>query len=101
VTAPTRHETSRGCLLIVTASQTAFQDPAIASAVRTGMDRIRSGFITEMERGRATGQIPTDSSADVPATHLLLPFEGPLVLARSGATDLMNGVDLSLSALRP
>ena len=94
-------ETSRGCLLTVTASQTAFKDPAIRSAVRVGMSRIRSGFRTQIERGRATGQFRADVSADVQATHLLLVFEGLLVLARSGSTDLMDSVDVSLACLSP
>jgi AcrR family transcriptional regulator len=94
-------DTSRGCLLTVTASQTAFQDPEIRTAVRAGMDHIRDGFQTQIERGRATGQIRTDVSASVQATHLLLVFEGLLVLARSGATDLMGSVDLSLACLSP
>jgi AcrR family transcriptional regulator len=93
--------TSRGCLLTVTASQTAFQDPAIGAAVRAGMDHIRSGLQTQIERGRATGLIRTDVSAAVQATHLLLVFEGLLVLARSGAVDLMDSVDLSLACLTP
>ena len=93
--------TSRGCLLTVTASQPAFQDPAIGDAVRAGMARIRDAFRSQLERGRATGQIRTDIGVDAQATHLLLVFEGLLVLARSGAGNLMNGVDLSLSALRP
>ena len=93
--------TSRGCLLTVTASQTAFQDPAIGAAVRAGMDHIRSGLQTQIERGRATGLIRTDVSAAVQATHLLLVFEGLLVLARSGAVDLMDSVDLSLACLSP
>jgi len=93
--------TSRGCLLTVTASQTAFQDPEISVAVRAGLDHIRSGFKAHVERARATGRIRTDASADVQATHLLLLFEGLLVLARSGATDLMNSVDLSLESLCP
>jgi len=94
-------ETSRGCLLTVTASQTAFQDPAIRTAVRAGMDHIRCGFRTQIERGRVTGQIRTDVSAEVQATHLLLMFEGLLVLARSGATDLMDSVDVGLASLSP
>ena len=93
--------TSRGCLLTVTASQTAFQDPAIRAAVRAGMDRIRHGFLRQVERGRATGQFRTDVSAEAQATHLLLVFEGLLVLARAGAPDLMDGVDLSLECLQP
>jgi TetR/AcrR family transcriptional regulator, transcriptional repressor for nem operon len=94
-------ETSRGCLLTVTASQTAFQSPAIRTAVSAGMDRIRSGFRTQIERGQATGQIRTDVSVEVQATQLLLMFEGLLVLARSGATDLMDSVDVSLASLSP
>ena len=94
-------QTSRGCLLTVTANQTAFQDPAIRAAVRAGMDRIRRGFQMQIERGRATGQIRTDVSAEVQATQLLLVFEGLLVLARSGASDLMESVDLSLACLKP
>jgi AcrR family transcriptional regulator len=93
-------EMSRGCLLTVTASQTAFQDPAIGAAVRAGMDAIRRGFQAQIERGREAGQIRTDVSAEVLATHLLVVFEGLLVLARSGATDLMDSVDLSLASLR-
>jgi len=92
-------ETSRGCLLTVTASQTAFQDPAIRAAVRTGMEQIRCGFQTQIERGRASGQIRTDVSAQVQATHLLLMFEGLLVLARSGATDLMESVAVGIDSL--
>ncbi len=63
------------------------------------MDHIRRGFQAQLERGRATGQFRTDVSAEVQATHLLLVFEGLLVLARSGATDLMESVDLSLACL--
>jgi len=92
--------TSRGCLLTVTASQTAFQDPAIRDAVRAGMDRIRDGFQTQIERGQAAGRFRTDVSAGVQATHLLLVFEGLLVLARSGSTGLLDSVDLSLASLR-
>ena len=91
---------SRGCLLTVTASQTAFQDPAIAAAVRAGMDHIRRGFQTQIERGRLAGQFRTDVGTEVQATHLLLLFEGLLVLARSGVTDVMDSVDLSLASLR-
>lgn len=94
-------ETARGCLLTVTASQTAFQSPAIRTAVSAGMDRIRSGFRTQIERGQAAGQIRTDVSVDVQATQLLLMFEGLLVLARSGATDLMDSVEVSLASLSP
>lgn len=94
-------ETSRGCLLTVTASQTAFRSPAIRAAVRAGMDRIRSGFRTQIERGQATGQIRTDVSVEVQATQLLLMFEGLLVLARSGATDLMDSVHVGLASLSP
>ena len=90
---------SRGCLLTVTSSQTAFQDPAIRAAVREGMDRIRLGFRRQIERGQSSGMIREDVSADVQAAHLLLVFEGLLVMARSGATDLMDGVELSLAGL--
>jgi TetR/AcrR family transcriptional regulator, transcriptional repressor for nem operon len=92
--------TSRGCLLTVTSSQTAFQEPAVRDAVRAGMDRIRRGFETQIARGQRTGQIRTDIGADAQAAHLLLVFEGLLVLARAGAPDPMAGVDLSLESLR-
>ena len=94
-------ETSRGCLLTVTASQTAFQDPAIRAAVRAGMDRIRRGFQAQIERGQATGRIRTDVSAEVQAKHLLLVFEGLLVLARAGSTDVLDSVELGLACLSP
>jgi hypothetical protein len=35
------------------------------------------------------------------AEHLLLPLEGLLVLARSRRVDLVDGLDVSLSAVRP
>jgi len=92
-------QTSRGCLLTVTSSQAAFQDPAIRTAVVAGMDRIRRGFQTQIELGQASGQIRSDISAEAQASHLLLLFEGVLVLARSGATDAMDGVDLGLMSL--
>ena len=91
--------TSRGCLLTVTSSQAAFQDPAIRAAVVAGMDRIRRGFQTQVERGQASGQIRSDISSKAQAAHLLLLFEGVLVLARSGATDVMDGVDLGFVSL--
>jgi TetR/AcrR family transcriptional repressor of nem operon len=94
-------KTSRGCLLTVTSSQAAFQDPAIHTAVRSGMDRIRSGLRTQIERGQAIGQIRSDVSPEVQATQLLLLFEGLLVLARSGATGLLDAVDVSLASLGP
>ncbi len=58
-------------------------------------------FPAEVADVALVGVRRTDTSADAQATHLLLMFEGLLVLARSGATDLMNGMDLSLSAVRP
>jgi len=85
----------------VTASQTAFQDPAIRAAVRAGMDRIRRGFQAQIERGQATGRIRTDISAEVQAKHLLLVFEGLLVLARAGSTDVLDSVELGLACLSP
>ena len=93
--------TTRGCLLTVTSSQAAFQDPAISTAVRAGLARIRSAFQTQIERGQSTGQFRTDVSAATLAEHLLLVFEGLLVMGRSGATDLLGGVDLALTCLTP
>jgi len=93
--------TTRGCLLTVTSSQAAFQDPAIGAAVRAGLEKIRSGFRTQIERGRATGQFRTDVSAETLSAHLLLVFEGLLVMGRSGATDLLPGIDVALSCLSP
>ncbi|MEI6361805.1 MAG: TetR/AcrR family transcriptional regulator [Actinomycetes bacterium] len=94
-------ETTRGCLLTVTANQTVFQDPSIRAAVRDGMDRIRAGFQTTIERGQTTGQIRTDVSAATQAMHLMLVLEGLLVLGRSGSTDVVEGVQLALDSLRP
>ena len=94
-------ETTRGCLLTVTANQTVFADPAIRTAVRAGMDRIRVAFQTQIERGQASGQIRTDVSAETQAMHLMLLLEGLLVLGRSGSTDVLDGVDLGLSSLCP
>jgi TetR/AcrR family transcriptional repressor of nem operon len=94
-------ETTRGCLLTVTANQTVFEDPAIGAAVRGGMERIRVGFQTQIERGQATGQIRTDVSAETQAMHLMLVLEGLLVLGRSGSTDVLGGVELALASLRP
>ena len=94
-------ETTRGCLLTVTANQTVFADPAIRTAVRAGMDRIRGAFQTQIERGQASGQIRTDVSAETQAMHLMLLLEGLLVLGRSGSTDVLDGVDLGLASLCP
>ena len=65
------------------------------------MEDIRRAFRAQIERGKATGQFHTDVGAEVQATYLLLVFEGLLVLARSGTSDLMDSVDLSLASLRP
>jgi TetR/AcrR family transcriptional repressor of nem operon len=94
-------ETTRGCLLTVTANQTVFEDPAIRAAVRGGMDRIRAGFQTQIERGQASGHIRSDVSAETQATHLMLVLEGLLVLGRSGSTDVLDGVEFGLASLRP
>jgi hypothetical protein len=69
--------------------------------VRDGMDRIRAGFQTQIERGQATGQIRADVSAATQAMHLMLLLEGLLVLGRSGSIDVLDGVELGLASLRP
>ena len=91
----------RGCLLTVTASQTAFQAPEIRSAVTAGLEVIRSALRVQVERAQAAGQVRTDVDSAVLATSLLLAFEGLLVLARSGAGDLRAGIDATLASLAP
>lgn len=89
----------RGCLLTVTASQTAFQSAEIRSAVTAGFDAIESAFHTEVERAQAMGRIRSDIDAAALAAALLVSFEGLLVMARSGAGGLTAGIDAIFAAL--
>ena len=91
--------TPRGCLLTVTAGQTAFGDPGIRSAVAAGFDAIESAFRVQIERAKATGQLNAELDVEAAATFLLMSFEGVLVLARSGAGGLAAGIDATFAAL--
>ncbi|MEM7323248.1 MAG: TetR/AcrR family transcriptional regulator [Actinomycetota bacterium] len=93
--------TSRGCLLTNTAGGSEAAAPAVATAIRRGLDRIEAALADQLERAVAAGLL--DRRLDVAATAkaLLLSFQGLLLLARNGDEDLPAGVDAALAALLP
>ena len=91
----------RGCLLTVTAGQTASSDPGVKDAVDAGMGIVEQAFLDQVRRAGADGRLARDVDAVTTATGLLMAFEGLLVLARSGRTDLSVVVDQLIAAYFP
>jgi len=91
----------RGCLLTVTAGQTAFADEEVRASVTAGLATVETAFRRQIDRARTAGQIRPDADVEGLATSLLLAFEGLLVLARSGAPDLERGIDALFQAHFP
>lgn len=91
----------RGCLLTVTAGQRAYAEATIGARVDAGLEEIRAAFRRTLVRARDLGQLPADLDADATAVALLVTFEGLLVLARNGRSDLGSAIDAALPPLLP
>jgi len=91
----------RGCLLTVTAGQTAFADDRVRAAVTAGLDSVEQAFRRQLTRAQGSGQLSSDADVHAMATSLLLAFEGLLVLARSGHSGLHTSVDALFAAHFP
>jgi TetR/AcrR family transcriptional repressor of nem operon len=89
----------RGCLLTLTAGQSAFAHPEIRSSVTAGLAAIEDGFRRTLRRAQHTGQLTGDADVDTLATNLLMAFEGLLVLARSGHRALPGSVEQLFAGL--
>jgi TetR/AcrR family transcriptional repressor of nem operon len=92
-------EHPRGCLLTVTAAQTAFRVPQVRASVTAGFDVIESALRTQVKRACDHGQLPEGTDTARSARGLLLSFEGLLVLSRAGAGHLHHSVDATFDAL--
>jgi TetR/AcrR family transcriptional repressor of nem operon len=91
----------RGCLLTVTAAQSAFAHPDIHSSVTAGLATIEEAFRRTLRRAQQTGQLAATADVDALAAQLLISFEGLLVLARTGHARLDGGLEQILASLRP
>jgi len=91
----------RGCLLTVTAGQSAADAPEVRAAVDVGLGAVESALATQVRRAADQGRTAPGADVDQLAGVLLLAFEGLLVLARSGRDDLGAPVDQLLSSCFP
>lgn len=89
----------RGCLLTLTAGQSAFGDPEIGSAVTAGLATIEAAFRRTLRRAQRRGQLATGADIDAIATLLLTSFEGILVLARTRHCRLEASVEQLFASL--
>jgi len=91
----------RGCLLTLTAGQSAADAPEVRAAVDAGLSAVEAAL--EIQVGRAVDRGCTGPGADVASitTVLLLAFEGLLVLVRTGRSDLGPAVDQLLASCFP
>ena len=91
----------RGCLLTVTAGQSAAGAPAVCAAVAAGLASVEAALRTQVRRAAADGRTGAGADPDALAAALLLAFEGLLVLARAGRGDLVPAVDQLLDSCFP
>ena len=91
----------RGCLLTVTAGQSAASDPGVRAAVDAGIGAVESALRVQVARARELGRTGPGADVDALTSALLLGFEGLLVLARSGRPGLDAAVEELLRACFP
>jgi TetR/AcrR family transcriptional repressor of nem operon len=78
----------RGCLLTITAGQSASADPGVRAAVNAGLAAIDEAFHRQVRRAERQGRLLPGADPDAVSAGLLLAFEGLLVLARTGRLGL-------------
>ncbi|RXV68601.1 TetR/AcrR family transcriptional regulator [Burkholderia stabilis] len=76
-------EDRKGCLLVNSALEIAPHDPEFQSMITGVLDRVRAFFRNQIAAGQASGDIPSDRSADDLASLLLGVHLGIRVLART------------------
>ncbi len=91
----------RGCLLTTTAGSAQADTPEIEQAIKRGFSTIETAFHHQIEQATEAGQVDTDTDPEAVAKALMLSFQGLLVLARSGAGDLLASIDATFSSLEP
>ena len=89
----------RGCLLTTTAGHAEATTPGVRAALGRGFSTIEAAFRQQIENAKAAGHLGTDMDADAAAKALLMSFQGLLVLARSGASDLEASIDATFDAV--
>jgi TetR/AcrR family transcriptional repressor of nem operon len=91
----------RGCLLTTTSAHAEATTPEVRDALDRGFSTIEAAFGEQIERAIAAGQLGTDTDAAASARALMLSFQGLLVLARSGASNLRANIEATFHALMP
>lgn len=91
----------RGCLLTTTSAHADAATPDIRSALSRGFGTIEAAFAHQIERAVVAGQLDPDTDVTAVATSLSMSFQGLLVLARCGASDLQASVDATFDTLEP
>ena len=91
----------RGCLLTATSAHADATIPEVRRALDRGFHTIEAALAVQIERAIAAGQLATDTDAGASAKALMLSFQGLLVLASSGASDLRANIDATFHALVP
>jgi TetR/AcrR family transcriptional repressor of nem operon len=91
----------RGCLLTTTASHLESSTRETRQAVDQGFSAIEAAFRLQIERAMVIGQLDAGTDATATAKALLLSFQGLLVLARSGVSDLAANIDATFRTLQP
>ncbi|WP_412023427.1 TetR/AcrR family transcriptional regulator [Burkholderia cepacia] len=76
-------EDRKGCLLVNSALEIAPHDPEFQSMITGVLDRVRAFFRNQIAAGQASGDIPSDRSAEDLASLLLGVHLGIRVLART------------------
>jgi len=91
----------RGCLLTLTAGQSAGDAPEVRAAVDAGLAAVEAALETQVRRASERGRTAPGTDVHALTSVLLLAFEGLLVLARAGRVDLAPAVDQLLSSCFP
>lgn len=91
----------RGCLLTATSGSADAAAPQVRAAIDRGFADVEVALRRQVERAAAAGQLDPATDTTAVARSLMMSFQGLLVLARSGATDLEAGIDATFAALAP
>jgi TetR/AcrR family transcriptional regulator, transcriptional repressor for nem operon len=83
----------RGCLLTTTSTHAEATAPEIRSAIDRGFATIEAAFARQIGRAVDAGQLDNGIDSHALAKALLMSFQGLLVLASAGASDLQASID--------
>jgi len=92
---------TRGCLLAVTSGQAACDDPAVRSAVDSGLAVLEEAFRTTVDAAAAQGRCAPGTDPGALATALFLAFQGLVLLGRAGRPGLHAAAEQLLDTCFP